>query len=152
MARRTITLPFAVHLGKSMRLLRLGRADPTIVVRDDAVMRASRTPMGPATLRAQLAGDVIEVEAWGDGAEWALEQAPAMLGLLDDRIGFDPQHAVVRGLPKRSDGLRLPRSGEVLSALLPAGPRQRVTAFEATTAHRLAWERGGEQDREKHRG
>src|SRR3546814_4758998 len=78
MARRTITLPFAVHLGKSMRLLRLGRADPTIVVRDDAVMRASRTPMGPATLRAQLAGDVIEVEAWGDGAEWALEQAPAM--------------------------------------------------------------------------
>src|SRR3546814_548904 len=87
MARRTITLPFAVHLGKSMRLLRLGRADPTIVVRDDAVMRASRTPMGPATLRAQLAGDVIEVEAWGDGAEWALEQAPAMLGLLDDWIG-----------------------------------------------------------------
>src|SRR3546814_14827973 len=76
----------------------------SIVVRDDAVMRASRTPMGPATLRAQLAGDVIEVEAWGDGAEWALEQAPAMLGLLDDRIGFDPQHAVVRGLHKRSDG------------------------------------------------
>src|SRR3546814_14440341 len=67
-----------------------------------------------------------------------------MLGLLDDRIGFDPQHAVVRGLHKRSDGLRLPRSGEVLSALLPAVLSQRVTAFEAKRAYRLLVERWGE--------
>jgi len=144
MSRRTIPLSFAVDLESSMRLLRLGRGDPTIHVAQRALLRASRTPDGPSTLRAQHAGDRLEVEAWGEGASWALEHAPALLGCLDDRAGFDPEHAIVRGLHRRADGLRLPRTGQILHALLPAVLSQQVTVFEAKRAHRLLVERWGE--------
>jgi 3-methyladenine DNA glycosylase/8-oxoguanine DNA glycosylase len=144
MARRTIPLPFAVDLARSMRLLRLGRGDPTIHVADGLVLRASRTPGGPSTLRAQHRGDHLDVEAWGEGAEWSLEHAPALLGCLDDREGFDPDHPIVRGLHRRAEGLRLPRSGQVLPSLLPAVLSQRVTGFEAKRAYRLLVERWGE--------
>lgn len=144
MARRTISLPFAVDLTSSMRLLRLGRGDPTIHLAEGQVLRASRTPDGPATLRAQHLGDRIEVEAWGEGADWTVDQSPSLLGCLDERAGFDPQHPVVRGIHRRSEGLRLPRTGEVVQALIPAVLSQRVTAFEAKRSYRLLVERWGE--------
>lgn len=144
MARRTIPLPFAVDLRLSMRLLRLGRADPTVHLSDGLFIRASRTPDGLATLLARHLGDRIEAEAWGPGAQWALESAPALLGCLDDRAGFDPEHVVVRGLHRRADGLRLPRTGQVVEALLPAVLSQRVTGFEAKRSYRLLVERWGE--------
>lgn len=144
MSRRTIPLPFAVDLARSMRLLRLGRGDPTIHVAEGLLIRASRTPDGPATIRAQHQGDRLEVEAWGDGAEWALEHSPGLLGCLDERTSFDPTHAIVRGLHRRADGLRLPRTSQVLSSLLPAVLSQRVSGFEAKRAFRLLVERWGE--------
>lgn len=144
MARRSIPLPFAVDLALTLRPLRLGRADPTIQLAATTAVRASRTPAGPSTLRVDHRGDHLEVEAWGDGADWSLENAPALLGCLDDRAGFDPHHAIVRGLHRRADGLRLPRTGRVVEALLPAVLSQRVTGFEAKRAFRLLVERYGE--------
>jgi len=144
MARRTIPLPFAVDLAATLRPLRLGRGDPTIHVGTRGAVLASRTPAGPATLRVEHAGDRLEVEAWGDGADWAIDGAPGLLGCLDTREGFDPQHAIVRGLHRRADGLRLPRTGQVLDALLPAVLSQKVTGFEAKRSFRLLVERWGE--------
>jgi 3-methyladenine DNA glycosylase/8-oxoguanine DNA glycosylase len=144
MPRRTITLPFAVDLRRSLAALRLGKHDPTITVLDAGVAVAMRTPDGPGSLRAEHCGDRLEVEAWGDGAGWALEHAPGLLGCLDDRTGFEPADPVVRRLHREGDGLRLPRTGRVLDALIPAVLSQRVTGFEAKRSFRLLVERWGE--------
>lgn len=142
--RRTITIPFAVDLLRSLRALRLGKHDPTIHLTATAVAVAMRTPHGAAALRATRLDDRFEVEAWGDGAEWALEQSPGMLGCLDDRAGFEPHDDVIARLHHEAQGLRLPRTGRVLGALVPAVLSQRVTGFEAKRAYRLLVERWGE--------
>ena len=80
----------------------------------------------------------------GPGAAWALEQAPASLGLLDDRAGFDPTDPIVRDLHHHGDGLRLPRTERVMEALVPAILSQKVTGFEAKRSYRQLVERWGE--------
>lgn len=144
MPRRTIPLPFAVDLRRSLQVVRLGKHDPTIDLRVGAAALALNTPVGPAALRVEQAGDVFEVEAWGEGADWALEGAPGLLGCEDDRAGFEPLHPLVRQLHRQADGLRLPRTHRVLDALVPAVLSQRVTGFEAKRAFRLLVERWGE--------
>ncbi len=144
MARRTITLPFAIDLRRSLRVLRLGKHDPSVDLSEAGLAVAMHTPSGSAALRATFHGDRVEAEAWGDGAEWALEQAPGMLGCLDDRAGFDPVDPIVRRLHREADGLRLPRTGRVLDALIPAVLSQRVTGFEAKRSYRQLVERWGE--------
>ena len=142
--RRTVPLPFPVDLGRTLRGLRNGRGDPTVLLSERGVLRASRTPDGAVTLQAEHRGDRIELEAWGPGSEWALEQAPALLGLHDDRDGFDPPEGLVRRLHREAEGLRMPRTDRVLEALIPAVLGQRVTGFEAKRAHHQLAERWGE--------
>jgi 3-methyladenine DNA glycosylase/8-oxoguanine DNA glycosylase len=144
MSRRTIPLPFAIDVRRSLRPLRLGKHDPTIDLRVGSVAMSMRTPVGPATIRAVQDADRFEVEAWGPGAEWALEHAPGVLGCLDARAGFDPEHPLLRRLHRAADGLRLPRTDRVHEALLRAVLSQRVTGFEAKRAFRLLVERWGE--------
>ena len=144
MPRRSISLPFALDLRRSLRSLRLGKHDPTILLSASTMLRATRTPAGPATVRVDHQGDRLAVEAWGDGADLVLEQAPAWLGLLDHRTGFAPTDARVAELHRRADGLRLPRTEQVVEALVPAILSQKVTGFEAKRAHRQLVERWGE--------
>jgi 3-methyladenine DNA glycosylase/8-oxoguanine DNA glycosylase len=144
MARRTFALPFAVDLGRTLAPLRVGRHDPTIRLSASAMVRAMRTPDGSATLLAEHLGDALAVDAWGDGADWALEHAPGLLGLLDDRAGFDPADDVVRRLQREHDGLRLPRTDRVVESLIPAVLGQKVTTFEATRSYHQLVERWGE--------
>ena len=103
-------------------------------------------PLGPATLRAsEHRGDRVEVEAWGDGAEWALDTAPGAA-----RAASTTGPASTRSTPscarlhREADGLRLPRTGRVLDALVPAVLSQRVTGFEAKRSYRQLVERWGE--------
>jgi 3-methyladenine DNA glycosylase/8-oxoguanine DNA glycosylase len=144
MARRTVPLPFAVDLRPTMSLYRHGRHDPTIRLNPREVLRAMRTPDGPATYHARRAGDQLHVEAWGPGADWVLEHAPPMLGLLDDRAGFDPQDDLVARLARMGDGVRIPRTGRVLESLIPAVLGQRVTGFEARRSYHQLIEKWGE--------
>ena len=144
MPRRAIPLLFALDLRSTLRPMRLGKHDPTLLLSARAALWASRTSSGPATVRVEHHGDRLEVEAWGDGADDALEHAPASLGLLDDRRGFDPVHPLVRELHHQADGLRLPRTDRVVEALVPAILSQRVTGFEAKRAYRQLIERWGE--------
>jgi 3-methyladenine DNA glycosylase/8-oxoguanine DNA glycosylase len=144
MPRRRLSLPFPLDLRRSLRPLRLGKHDPTIELRASAVAVAMWTPVGSATLRAHHRGDQIDVEAWGDGAEWALGQSPALLGMLDDRAGFEPRDEVVARLHRDAEGLRLPATGLVLDALLPAILSQGITGFEAKRSYRSLVERWGE--------
>src|SRR5688572_2785494 len=43
-----------------------------------------RTPLGPATLRLEQDAHGVEATAWGEGAAWALDGVPELLGRRDD--------------------------------------------------------------------
>ena len=144
MFRRTIPLASPLSLAQTLGPLRLGQSDPTMVLSPTRALMATRTPDGPATVDVQHYDDVLEVEAWGDGAEWALAQAPAALGVLDDAAGFHPSHPAVRQLHEAASGLRLPRTALVFDAVLSALLRHQATPFEARRSFQQLVERWGE--------
>lgn len=74
---------------------------------------------------------VIVAEAWGEGAEWVLDQLPAMLGADDDPSGFVPRHPQLSQALREHPHWRLGRGNLVWQALLPAVIEQKVTGQEA---------------------
>lgn len=99
--------------------------------------RAFRVSSGPVTLVVSLVGDRVTGEAWGPGADEVLDRLPSFVGLDDDASGFDPRrHPLVADLARRRPGIRLPRTGAVLDALVPAILEQKVTGTEAFRAYR----------------
>lgn len=137
-----------VDLGTTLGPMRRGPGDPTFrSVRTGGIWRTTRTPDGPATCRLAVRAGLGEVHAaaWGPGADWALDQVPALLGAHDDPDGFEPRHPVLREAWRRHPGWRVPRSGRVLEALLPAVLEQKVTGAEAFRAFRTLVRRHGER-------
>jgi 3-methyladenine DNA glycosylase/8-oxoguanine DNA glycosylase len=135
-------------MGTTLSILRKGGADPTFRVDPDGtVWRGIRTPEGTATLRlsARPADGEVAASAWGDGADWALESVPAMLGADDDVTGFAPVHPVLADAHRRRPGWRVCRTGLVMEALVPAIIEQRVTGQEALGSFRLLVHRFGER-------
>jgi 3-methyladenine DNA glycosylase/8-oxoguanine DNA glycosylase len=100
------------------------------------VERASRTPRGPSAVRFAEAAGGVRVEAWGPGADWLLERAPAWCGAEDDDADFDPPPGLVRDLWRRHRGLRIPRTGLLTERLIPVILEQKVTGAEARHAYR----------------
>lgn len=128
--------------------LRRGGGDPTFRTdQGGALWRSTRTPDGPATTVIRVHRDVGEVHAqsWGPGAGWALDGLPDLLGDSDDPAGFEPVHPVVRDTWRRHAGWRVPRTGRVLEALVPAVLEQKVTGGEAFRAFRTLVRRYGER-------
>ncbi|CAN5505401.1 3-methyladenine DNA glycosylase [soil metagenome] len=134
MRRRSIHPPFRIDLRRTLGPLRHGRNDPTARFAADGFWRATRTPAGTATLHVRAEGTVLEAEAWGDGADWALDAAPALLGCDDDDAGFRPEHPLLRRIVHDLPGLRIGRSAAVLEAMVPAIIEQKVTGYEARRA------------------
>jgi len=148
MPTRTIRLDGPLDLRRTLAPLWRGRGDPTMRIGSDGVWRATRTPDGPATLhlveRGDSGGDAVEVEAWGDGAEWALDHTAELLGAGDDPTRFQTEHPLLRELARRHPGLRFARTLRVFEALVPAILEQKVTGDEAHRAWRgLAMAHGG---------
>ncbi|WP_172387565.1 DNA-3-methyladenine glycosylase [Streptomyces sp. MNP-20] len=136
--RRTWTPEAPLHLGLTLGPLRRGPADPTFrTTPDGSVWRATRTPQGPATLRVALCAGTAEAEAWGPGADWALDTLPDLLGAADAPDGFTARHRLVAHTERRRQGLRLTRTGLVLESLIPSVLEQKVTTDEAYRAWRL---------------
>ncbi len=128
-------------------VFRRGAGDPSFVRSPDgSVSRAIRTPEGIATLELHCAPteSLVMARAWGPGAEWALAQAPDLLGESDDPAGFEPRHPVVADAARRFAGWRVPRSGLVLDALVPAVIEQKVAGDEAFGGYRRLLRRFGE--------
>ena len=117
-----------------MRFLAIGPADPSVVTRPGEAWIATRTPEGPATLHV-AGGEELTAHAWGRGARWALEHAPATVGALDDPSGFDPRHPAVRDLARRLGGVRVTRSSRVVEMLLRVVIAQKVTGKEAKRSY-----------------
>ena len=132
MPTRTIPLDGPLDLRRIVGIHQRGRGDPTIQVVAGRIVRATRTADGPATVALASRGDRIEAEAWGPGADRALDAVPALVGLDDNRSGFEPDHhPLVAELDRHHRGLRLGRSGAVIEALVPAILEQKVTGREA---------------------
>jgi 3-methyladenine DNA glycosylase/8-oxoguanine DNA glycosylase len=122
-----------------------GSGDPAHrVTVNGTFWRAALTPEGPATLALRHVGPgEVRAAAWGPGAEWALAGVPDLLGGRDDPAGFDPAHPLLREAVGRYPGLRVPRTGLVFDALLPAVLEQKVTGREAWRSWRELLRRFG---------
>ena len=115
------------------------RRDPTVRLRPGRFDRATFNPEGPVALSVTWGGgcDRARVEAWGDGAGWALDRAPRLLGLTDDVDAFVPRDEVARELWRRRPGLRLTRTGTLWHDLAWLVVQQRVTTVDAS----MQWRR-----------
>lgn len=113
---------------------------------DRGCWRATRTPDGPATLALTADGGRVEAQAWGQGAAWALEHVPDLLGAHDETLGeFDPPPGLVRDLLHgRRHEVRIGRSLAVAEALAPTVLEQRVTGAGARRSWRWLIRRFGE--------
>jgi endonuclease III len=135
-----------VDLGATLGPLRRGTGDPAH--RFDPSGRfwwAARTPAGAGTIAIAAAGPEVTAEAWGPGGDWLLDRVPALLGDGDDWSGLDVADVPVLQRVRRSrPGLRLPRTGLVLDALVPAVLEQKVTGEEARRSWRLLLRKYGE--------
>ena len=132
--------PARYELVRTLSPLRHGHGDPTIRLETGRAIRATRTPGGAATLEVREAGHELIVRSWGPGADWAVSQASDLLGLNDDPSKLDalaPPHRLVVDLARRFAGVRLPRSGRVVEALVPAVLEQKITGEEARRVYRL---------------
>jgi 3-methyladenine DNA glycosylase/8-oxoguanine DNA glycosylase len=135
-----------VLLRPTLNLHRRGPGDPTHRRVEDLWFRATRTPVGPALLKIVVAGDLVSARAWGEGAEWALEHLPHLVGERDVLDGFEPKshHRPLVEAHRRFAGYRIGRSEAVFEALAPACLEQVVTGQEAFRAFRLLVREFGE--------
>lgn len=133
--------------GPALDRLRRGAGDPTHRRVGDQYWRAVRTPEGPGLLRIgteQPAADELVATAWGPGAEWLIEQAPTLLGALDDPTDFHPEHPLLASAHRHHPNFRVGRTDRVLEAFVPACLEQRVTGSEAYGAYAALVGRYGE--------
>jgi len=118
------------------------------------VLRATRTPEGPATIHLRLdrSAGAVHAQAWGRGALWALETLPDQVGANDDdapltlMIGrpYSASQRLIWDLRRRLPGLRIPRTCAVTEALVPIILEQKVTGIEAHSSYRRLVEALGE--------
>ena len=135
---RRLAFGWPVDLLRTLTFARMGLGDPSMRVIDGAVWRATRTPRGLGTERLRLAADgAIEVDAWGPGAAWLLERAPALIGAFDAPHTFQPRHALLEHLASLHAGLRIGRTEAVFETALYVALEQRVATREAWRNWRL---------------
>ncbi|MFK5633047.1 MULTISPECIES: DNA-3-methyladenine glycosylase family protein [unclassified Ornithinimicrobium] len=145
--RRVWRPSWAVDVPAVWGPLRRGHGDPAWQVTGGALWRGIGTPDGPTTLRTvtHRADGLVLAEAWGPGAAWVLEHLPTMLGEQDTgAAGFVAHHPGVALAARRFPGWRVPRTGLVLEALVPAVLEQKVTGQEAFSGWRRVVRRFGE--------
>lgn len=124
------------RIGVCVGRLQRGAGDPTHRRVGQVFLRASRTPHGPVLLELVDVGDDVQVTAWGQGSDWALEQAPRLLG-CHDPADFVTDHPLLSVLWRRNPRLRVGATDLVCETLLPTVVEQRVTGAEAFRAIRL---------------
>ena len=135
-----------VDVRRTLAPLRRGAADPCHRTGPDgALWRTTRTVTGAATYRLTQRGPhEVHCTAWGDGAEQVIAGVADLLGGRDDPAGFEPDHPLLREVHARNPGLRVPRTGRVMEALVPAVLEQKVTGKQARDAWRWLLHRYGE--------
>ena len=143
--RRTFEVP-PVDLMATLRFQRMGPYDPCglFEARARRFAMTFRLAEGPVTLvLAQVGPTTIEARAWGDGAQHAMQDVPAICGALDDPDAFETDHEGVQRLSRRFRKMRMPRVPWTMEALVAIVLQQRVAFVEAAQGWRkIALERG----------
>jgi 3-methyladenine DNA glycosylase/8-oxoguanine DNA glycosylase len=134
MSTRRYPVNGPLDLRRTLAPLGRGPADRTIRFAPGRAWRATRSGDGPASVAITQTADEIVAEAWGPGAERALDAVPELLGL-----GEPPEppvwgHPLLAQLARRFPGVRIPRSRAVIECLVPAILEQKVIGEEARRA------------------
>lgn len=127
-----------VDVGRTLAPLGRGRGDPTQrVAADGALWRTTRMPTGAASYRlAQRGLHEIACDAWGPGADEVVAGLPDLLGARDVAHGFVTDHPLLERTRALHPGLRIPCTGRVFEALVPAVLEQKVTGKQARDGFR----------------
>ncbi len=143
---RELQLDHPALLSPTLSLSRRGPGDPTHRRLGGLWLRATRTPLGPALIKIIASGASVSARAWGEGADWVLDQLPRLVGAEDDPNGFAPrpEHRALVEAHRRFAGFRVGRTDAVFEALAPACLEQVVTGVEAFRAWRLLVHEYGE--------
>ncbi len=143
--RRVWRPPFALDVRATLSDLQHGRFDPCHRV-DGAgtVWRTSLLSSGGVTYRLWQVQGEVHADAWGEGAEEFLTGLPGLLGDGDHPETFDPEEPALARAHRLLRGFRVPRSGRILEALLPAILEQRVIGLDARSAWRRLVQRLGD--------
>ena len=144
MPTRTYPTDGPLDLVRTLRPLGRGSGDATMRFAAGRAWHATRTPDGPATLALTLSGDRLIAEAWGPGAERALDGVPELVGLTAGPLHVESHHRLVDQLARRFPGVRLTRTRAVMESLVPAILEQKVTGDAARRAWRGLVTRYGE--------
>jgi 3-methyladenine DNA glycosylase/8-oxoguanine DNA glycosylase len=123
-----------LDLRRTLAPLSRGPGDRTFRFAAGRILRAVRTSAGPASVALAHSADVVVAEAWGPGADAALDQVPELLRLGEELAPIVSAHPTVAHLARRFPGVRIPRSGAVLDSLVPAILEQKVVGQEARRA------------------
>ena len=136
MPTRSLRLSSPLDLRRTLAPVGRGGSDPSFRWAQGHCWRATRTVDGAATVRMRLVANRVEAEAWGPGAERALDSLPRLLGSEDRPGDFRPSHPLVARLHHRFRGVRIGRTDAVMEALVPSILEQKVTGLEARRAQR----------------
>lgn len=129
---RTVVLDAPIDVRRTLSTLRRGPHDPAFQVAGPIIWRTTREVSGPVTVRLeQVDAFTVRAQAWGPGAEEHVGILPAVLGGDDDASQFRPEHPLLLDALRRFPGLRTPRTGRVMEALVPAVIEQKVLGADA---------------------
>jgi 3-methyladenine DNA glycosylase/8-oxoguanine DNA glycosylase len=130
-----VLLDGPLDLERTLSPLTHGRQDVRGRVRGDVAWLALRRRDGPVTVHLRKGADRVLAEAWGPGGTNLPDWLPDLLGM---RPGIpssgdlrDAPHRLIADLARRQPGIRIPATGAVLDALIPAIIGQKVTGQEA---------------------
>jgi 3-methyladenine DNA glycosylase/8-oxoguanine DNA glycosylase len=133
--RREIPFDGPLDLRGTLLPLVRGNGDRTIRVASTEAWWTTRTAVGPATLYLSVGPGALMAEAWGPGAEDALERAGRLVGVEPRRQPTaalaDVDHGGIAGLARRRPGIRTLRTEAVFDALIAGILEQKVTGTEA---------------------
>ena len=129
---------FPVDVRRTLAPLSRGRLDPTHrVTGDGSLWRTTRLASGPAScLLEQRSLYEITCSAWGPGAAEALAGLPELFGGAAAEDDFVTDHPLLSRTRRLHPGVRIPRTGRVFEALVPAVLEQKVTGREARASFR----------------
>lgn len=132
----------ALDLRRTLSTLRRGPLDPAYRRLGEEHWRTVRTPDGPATvLLRQVGPSRVHLQAWGPGAAHQGDALPRLVGAPVTDLPL--AHPVVADGHRRFPGLRVPCTGDVLGALVPAVIEQKVLGADAFLSWRQLLHRHG---------
>lgn len=134
---RQVCFSTPVNAWLTLSVLRHGVGDPTTRRDGPVLWRTSLMSSGAVTYAlTQVGPRQVDARGWGPGGAELLESVDVLLGAQDDPCSFETRHPVVADAHRRYSGLRVPLTGRLLEALIPAVLEQKVVSLDAFAAWR----------------